>query len=36
MVVDGTQLKLFIWYDNEIGYANRMMELCQKVALSLP
>ena len=36
MVVDGTQLKVFIWYDNEIGYANRMMELCKKVALSLP
>ncbi len=35
MVVDGKQLKLFIWYDNEMGYANRMMELCQKVALSL-
>ncbi|MBN2645273.1 MAG: ArsJ-associated glyceraldehyde-3-phosphate dehydrogenase [Desulfuromonadaceae bacterium] len=36
MVVDGTQLKLFIWYDNEFGYANRMMELCKKVSLSLP
>jgi len=36
MVVDGTQLKVFIWYDNETGYANRMMELCRKVALSLP
>ncbi len=35
MVVDGTQLKVFIWYDNEIGYAHRMMELCRKVALSL-
>lgn len=35
MVVDGTQLKVFIWYDNEMGYANRMMELCKKVALSL-
>jgi len=32
MVVDGTQLKVFIWYDNEMGYANRMMELCRKVA----
>jgi glyceraldehyde 3-phosphate dehydrogenase len=36
MVVDGKQLKLFIWYDNEMGYAHRMMELCKKVALSLP
>ncbi|PLX80554.1 MAG: type I glyceraldehyde-3-phosphate dehydrogenase [Desulfuromonas sp.] len=35
MVVDGTQLKLYIWYDNEMGYANRMMELCRKVAQSL-
>lgn len=36
MVVNGTQLKLFIWYDNEMGYVHRMMELCKKVALSLP
>lgn len=36
MVVDGKQLKVFIWYDNEMGYANRMMELCKKVATSLP
>jgi len=36
MVVDGTQLKVFVWYDNEMGYVNRMMELCKKVALSLP
>ena len=35
MVVDGTQLKVYIWYDNEMGYANRMMELCKKVAGSL-
>jgi glyceraldehyde 3-phosphate dehydrogenase len=35
MVVNGTQLKLFVWYDNEMGYSNRMMELCKKVALSL-
>ncbi|MBN1958567.1 MAG: ArsJ-associated glyceraldehyde-3-phosphate dehydrogenase [Desulfuromonadales bacterium] len=35
MVVDGTQLKIFAWYDNEMGYANRMMELCKKVTLSL-
>ena len=36
MVVDGTQLKLLVWYDNEWGYANRMMELVQKVASTLP
>jgi len=35
MVVDGTQLKVFAWYDNEMGYVHRMMELCKKVALSL-
>lgn len=35
MVVDNTQLKLLIWYDNEMGYVHRMMELCRKVALSL-
>ena len=35
MVVDGTQLKLLVWYDNEWGYANRMMELVQKVAKTL-
>jgi glyceraldehyde 3-phosphate dehydrogenase len=35
MVVDGTQLKLFVWYDNEMGYAHRMMELCKKVAGTL-
>jgi glyceraldehyde 3-phosphate dehydrogenase len=36
MVVNGTQLKLYIWYDNEMGYAHRMMELCRKVATTLP
>lgn len=35
MVTDGTQLKLLVWYDNEIGYANRMMELAAKVAKGL-
>ena len=32
MVVDGTSLKVLAWYDNEIGYVNRMVELCDKVA----
>lgn len=36
MVVNGTQLKLYIWYDNEMGYVHRMMELVKKVALRLP
>ena len=35
MVVDDTQLKLLVWYDNEMGYVHRMMELCSKVARSL-
>ncbi len=32
MVVDGTQCKVLVWYDNEWGYANRMMELVALVA----
>ncbi len=31
MVVNGTQLKVFAWYDNEWGYANRTVELARKV-----
>jgi len=34
MVVNGTQLKLYAWYDNEWGYANRTAELALKVGLS--
>jgi len=36
MVVDGSLLKLLVWYDNEWGYASRMMDLAAKVATSLP
>ncbi len=36
MVIDGTQVKILAWYDNEWGYANRMVELAAKVAASLP
>ena len=32
MMVNHTQLKILVWYDNEWGYANRMMELTRKVA----
>ena len=35
MVIDGTQVKVYAWYDNEWGYVNRMMQLATKVALSL-
>lgn len=35
MVIDGTSVKILAWYDNEIGYVNRMFELTQKVANSL-
>lgn len=31
MVVNGTQLKLYVWYDNEWGYANRTAELARMV-----
>ena len=33
MVINGTQLKIFAWYDNEWGYANRTAELVRKVGL---
>lgn len=33
MVVNNTQVKLYLWYDNEWGYANRTAELVKKVAL---
>jgi glyceraldehyde 3-phosphate dehydrogenase len=35
MIVNTTQLKLLVWYDNEWGYANRMMDLTKQVASSL-
>ncbi|MGM0433953.1 MAG: ArsJ-associated glyceraldehyde-3-phosphate dehydrogenase [Pseudomonadota bacterium] len=31
MVVNGTQVKIYAWYDNEWGYANRTVELARKV-----
>jgi glyceraldehyde 3-phosphate dehydrogenase len=35
MVTDGTSVKILAWYDNEIGYVHRMMELARKVGSSL-
>jgi len=35
MVVNGSQLKMYLWYDNEWGYANRTAELMKLLALSL-
>ena len=35
MLVDNRQLKILAWYDNEVGYANRLMELVYKVASSI-
>lgn len=32
MVIEGTLIKILAWYDNEIGYVNRLMELAAKVA----
>ena len=36
MVTDGTQVKILAWYDNEWGYANRLVELARTVAATLP
>lgn len=33
MVIHGTQVKIYAWYDNEWGYANRTVELARKVGL---
>lgn len=35
MVVNGTQVKLYAWYDNEWGYANRTVELAKLVGLAV-
>ena len=35
-VVDGTQLKVVAWYDNEWGYSNRLVELAQRVLAPVP
>jgi glyceraldehyde 3-phosphate dehydrogenase len=35
-VVDGTQIKVIAWYDNEWGYSNRLLELASKVHVGRP
>ena len=35
MVTDGTQVKILAWYDNEWGYANRLVELARIVGARL-
>ena len=35
MVIDGSQVKVLAWYDNEYGYAQRLAELARKVARSM-
>ena len=32
-VVDGTQVKVVAWYDNEWGYSTRLVELAERVML---
>ena len=32
MVIDGTQVKVYAWYDNEWGYVNRMMDIVTLIA----
>ena len=35
MVVNGTQVKLYVWYDNEMGYAHRLVDVALMVGASL-
>jgi glyceraldehyde 3-phosphate dehydrogenase (phosphorylating) len=35
-VVDGTQVKVVAWYDNEWGYSSRLVELAQRVLVAVP
>lgn len=36
MVINDTQVKVLVWYDNEAGYAQRLMELVRLVSTTLP
>ncbi|WP_170581065.1 ArsJ-associated glyceraldehyde-3-phosphate dehydrogenase [Ruegeria arenilitoris] len=35
MVVNGTQVKVYAWYDNEMGYAHRLVDVAMMVGASL-
>lgn len=35
MVVNGTQVKIYAWYDNEMGYAHRLVDVALMVGKSL-
>ncbi len=35
-VIDGTQVKVVAWYDNEWGYATRLVELTERVLVPVP
>jgi len=34
-VVGGTQVKVYAWYDNETGYAHRLVDVARMVGASL-
>ena len=35
MVINGTQVKIYVWYDNETGYAHRLVDVARMVGDSL-
>ena len=35
MVVGGTQVKVYAWYDNEMGYAHRLVDVAMMVGRAL-